>query len=53
MTIRQQEYMEGTYDASPTSQEPIESAAPPWEEIAPGRFQPRRTRGSYRGRELG
>jgi hypothetical protein len=28
-------------------------ATPHWEEIAPGRFQPRRTRGSYPGRELG
>ncbi|HEY7651075.1 MAG TPA: hypothetical protein VID04_18910 [Methylomirabilota bacterium] len=27
--------------------------APGWEEIAPGRYQPRRIRGSYRGRELG
>jgi hypothetical protein len=26
---------------------------PPWEEIAPGRFMPRRIRGSYRGRALG
>jgi len=25
----------------------------PWEEIEPGRYQPRRTRGSCRGRELG
>jgi hypothetical protein len=24
-----------------------------WEEIEPGRFQPRRTRGSFPGRELG
>jgi hypothetical protein len=25
----------------------------PWEEIAAGRYMPRRTRGSCRGRELG
>jgi hypothetical protein len=24
-----------------------------WEQIAPGRYQPRRIRGSFRGRELG
>jgi hypothetical protein len=34
--------------------EPIELDAPaPWEEIAPGRFMPRRVRGSCRGRVLG
>jgi hypothetical protein len=26
---------------------------PPWEEIEPGRFMPRRIRGSFRGRALG
>jgi hypothetical protein len=26
---------------------------PPWEEIDAGRYMPRRTRGSCRGRELG
>jgi hypothetical protein len=26
---------------------------PPWTEIEPGRFQPKRTRGSHLGRELG
>ena len=30
-----------------------EERAPGWEEIAPGRYQPRRTRGSFHGRELG
>ena len=25
----------------------------PWEEVDPGRFLPRRVRGSYRGRALG
>ncbi len=25
----------------------------PWEEVAPGRYMPRRIRGSYRGRALG
>ena len=27
--------------------------APSWEMVAPGRYMPRRTRGSFRGRELG
>ena len=26
---------------------------PPWEEVANGRYRPRRIRGSYVGRELG
>jgi len=26
---------------------------PPWEEIEPGRFMPRRVRGSFRGQALG
>jgi len=26
---------------------------PPWELVEAGRYQPRRIRGSYRGRELG
>jgi hypothetical protein len=26
---------------------------PAWEEIEPGRYMPRRTRGSFPGRELG
>jgi hypothetical protein len=29
------------------------SVATAWEEIEPGRFMPRRVRGSYRGRALG
>jgi hypothetical protein len=29
------------------------SADTPWEEIEPGRFMPRRVRGSFRGRALG
>ncbi|MCS7270356.1 MAG: hypothetical protein NZ703_04660 [Gemmataceae bacterium] len=29
------------------------AAVPPWQEIAPGRFMPRRIRGSWRGRVLG
>ena len=28
-------------------------AEAPWEEIEPGRFMPRRVRGSFRGRALG
>jgi hypothetical protein len=31
----------------------IEPEAQAWEEIEAGRFMPRRTRGSYRGRALG
>jgi hypothetical protein len=27
--------------------------APPWTEIEPGRFMPRRVRGSFQGRALG
>lgn len=30
-----------------------EAAEAPWEEIEPGRFMPRRVRGSFRGRALG
>jgi len=29
------------------------AAEAPWEEIEPGRFMPRRVRGSFRGRALG
>ena len=29
------------------------SAGPAWEQIEPGRFMPRRVRGSYRGGKLG
>jgi len=32
---------------------PMPDAPPPWTEIEPGRFQPKRTRGSHLGRELG
>jgi hypothetical protein len=39
---------EGDFAASPDA-EPVE----PWQEIAPGRFMPRRVRGSCHGRELG
>jgi hypothetical protein len=35
----------------PADTEPSE--APAWEMIEPGRYRPRRIRGSYRGRELG
>ena len=27
--------------------------AAPWEKVGPGRYMPRRIRGSFRGRELG
>jgi hypothetical protein len=29
------------------------AAVPAWQEIEPGRYMPRRTRGSFPGRELG
>jgi len=32
---------------------PDAEAVSPWEQIAPGRFMPRRVRGSCHGRELG
>lgn len=32
---------------------PLDTAEAPWEEIEPGRFMPRRVRGSFRGRALG
>jgi hypothetical protein len=31
----------------------VEANPPAWEEIAPGRFMPRRVRGSCQGRALG
>jgi len=33
--------------------EPLAPAVPSWEMIEPGRYMPRRTRGSFPGRELG
>lgn len=33
--------------------QPVEAAEAAWEEIEPGRFMPRRVRGSFRGRALG
>jgi hypothetical protein len=33
--------------------QPSDAAEAPWEEIEPGRFMPRRVRGSFRGRALG
>lgn len=32
---------------------PADAAPPAWEEVAAGRYQPRRIRGSYLGRALG
>jgi hypothetical protein len=37
----------------PQAMPKTEERAPGWEQIAPGRYQPRRIRGSFRGRELG
>jgi hypothetical protein len=33
--------------------QPPDATEAPWEEIEPGRFMPRRIRGSFRGRALG
>jgi hypothetical protein len=40
-------------DTAPHFAAEVESDAQAWEEIEPGRFMPRRVRGSYRGRALG
>jgi hypothetical protein len=40
-------------DSGPHFAAEVESDAQAWEEIEAGRFMPRRTRGSYRGRALG
>jgi hypothetical protein len=37
----------------PRPMPPPEERERGWEQIAPGRYQPRRIRGSFRGRELG
>jgi len=42
------------YGSTPhMSVEPSAANVPAWEMIEPGRYQPRRTRGSFPGRELG
>ena len=40
-------------DSGPHFAAEVESESLAWEEIDVGRFMPRRTRGSYRGRALG
>ena len=40
-------------EATPHFATEVESDPHAWEEIEPGRFMPRRVRGSYRGRALG
>jgi hypothetical protein len=40
-------------DTAPHFAVEVESDSQAWEEIEPGRFMPRRVRGSYRGRALG
>jgi len=46
-----------TPDAQEQAASPIpddaEDIGPAWEEIEPGRYMPRRVRGSFRGRALG
>jgi hypothetical protein len=39
--------------ASRVAPKPIAVSVPAWEMIEPGRYKPRRTRGSFPGRELG
>jgi hypothetical protein len=42
------------YGSTPhVSVEPSAANGPAWEMIEPGRYKPRRTRGSFPGRELG
>jgi len=42
------------YGSTPqASVEPSAANVPAWEMIEPGRYKPRRTRGSFPGRELG
>jgi hypothetical protein len=40
-------------DQGPHFAAEVEPEPSAWEEISPGRFMPRRIRGSYRGRALG
>lgn len=40
-------------EAAPHFAADAEPESPAWEEIEPGRFMPRRVRGSFRGRALG
>ncbi len=40
-------------NAAPHFAAEVEAEAQAWEEIEPGRYMPRRVRGSYRGRALG
>ena len=40
-------------DSVPMDQPIVSDDVLPWEEIAPGRFMPRRVRGSCKGRVLG
>lgn len=35
------------------AQLPDDASMPAWQEVEPGRFRPRRIRGSFLGRELG
>lgn len=39
-------------EQQPRDEQPVPESAP-WEEIEPGRYQPKRIRGSFRGRVLG
>ncbi len=52
--MKRAEFAEGVAGKEPAElgQEGVEPAVP-WEEIASGRFQPKRIRGSCRGRALG
>ena len=43
---------DGTDDV-PSTDNGVQADVPAWEEIAAGRYMPRRIRGSFRGRVLG
>ena len=45
--------VEQTGDAQERAEEIAEESVRAWEEIEPGRFMPRRVRGSFRGGKLG
>jgi hypothetical protein len=40
-------------DQQPDRAEPADGPVPAWEQIEPGRYIPRRIRGSFRGGKLG
>jgi hypothetical protein len=56
MSARQSHREMAQPDGAPVAQPPGEDGAEQpmaWEQVEPGRYMPRRVRGSFRGRELG